>query len=131
MVTLHWWIIGLLVVGLLFALQQWRFWKLSSRQKKAESENNNLLNRIKKIENQYDFLSKGSMGFGQRLVNSEKRLNQVLEKQMEFSDNHSDALLKKQAEKLLKGRTVKVSDDDVFTRSEEKLMALVGEKNKN
>ena len=129
MATWQLWIIGFGIVGVLCGFQLWQFRRLSAHCKKLEKTHEYLNDKIRKMENQYEFLSKGSIGVGQRLMNTEKRLNQILEKQDDFSAGHASRLLQKQTEKLLKGRVVQETTEGMFTRSEEKLMALVGKNN--
>lgn len=83
--------------------------------------------RIKSLESKLEFLSTGTKGMGQRLMTAEKKLNQALEKQDEILSNNSEKLFQRQAERVLK-QAPKNEEDTALSRSEAKLMALVGGK---
>lgn len=101
----------------------------STRRQQAllQEEKQQLETRIKNLESKLEFLSTGSKGIGQRLMSAEKKLHQALEKQDEILSNNSDKLFQRQAERVLK-QPVKEEDDSAVSRSEAKLMALVGGK---
>jgi hypothetical protein len=116
-------IAGLLAAGILFLLLQLQAMKrnqcLLSEEKKV------LEARIKSLESKIDFLNTGSMGIGQRLMSTEKRLNKALERQDEMVQNNSDQLFRRQADRVLQGRNPSEIDEGAPSRSEAKLMALV------
>lgn len=86
--------------------------------------------RIRNLESKIEFISSGSMGLGQRLMSAEKKLNQALEKQDELISNNSDQLFRRQADRILKDHLPE-DDESSPSRSEAKLMALVGGKPKD
>jgi len=86
--------------------------------------------RIRNLESKIEFISSGSMGLGQRLMSAEKKLNQALEKQDELISNNSDHLFRRQADRILKDHLPE-EDESSPSRSEAKLMALVGGKPKD
>lgn len=92
-----------------------------------QEEKQQLETRIKNLESKLEFLSTGSKGIGQRLMSAEKKLNQALEKQDEILSNNTDKLFQRQAERVLK-QPIKEEDESSLSRSEAKLMALVGGK---
>lgn len=110
---------------LLFLLLQTR--QLRQQQTLLEEQKRVLETRIKSLETKLEFVTTGSKGIGQRLMTAEKKLNQALEKQDELLSNNKDALFQRQAERLLK-QPLPADDDAALSRSEAKLMALVGGK---
>lgn len=128
MIDLFWLGVAIAVVlcgtllAMIIQLQQTR------RQQVMLQEEKQLLEaRIKNLESKIDFINTGSKGMGQRLMSAEKKLNQALEKQDELLSNNSDQLFQRQAERVLKQPVVQ-DDDAAPSRSEAKLMALVGGK---
>ncbi|MCG8538055.1 MAG: hypothetical protein MI808_23455 [Pseudomonadales bacterium] len=127
------WIGALIAVvlagAMLFLLLQVQ--KMKHNQKQLADEKRALESRIKSLESKIDFLSTGSMGIGQRLMNTEKKLHQAMEKQNEMSQGNIGNLFQRQADRVLKGK--KIPDDDVASpsRSEAKLMALVSNNDPN
>ena len=127
------WIGALIAVvlagAMLFLLLQVQ--KMKHNQKQLADEKRALESRIKSLESKIDFLSTGSMGIGQRLMNTEKKLHQAMEKQNEMSQGNIGNLVQRQADRVLKGK--KIPDDDVASpsRSEAKLMALVSNNDPN
>lgn len=118
-------IAAVLCCTLLFLLLQTR--QLRQQQTLLEEQKRLLESRIKTLETKLDFVTTGSKGMGQRLMTAEKKLNQALEKQDELLSNNKDALFQRQAERLLK-QPLPADDDAALSRSEAKLMALVGGK---
>jgi len=118
-------IAAVLCCTLLFLLLQTR--QLRQQQTLLEEQKRLLETRIKSLETKLDFVTTGSKGMGQRLMTAEKKLNQALEKQDELLSNNKDALFQRQAERLLK-QPLPADDDAALSRSEAKLMALVGGK---
>lgn len=92
-----------------------------------QEEKKQLELRLKNLESKIEFLSTGSKGMGQRLMSAEKKINQAIEKQDEILSNNSDKLFQRQAERVLK-QAPKEEEDSALSRSEAKLMALVGGK---
>ena len=86
--------------------------------------------KVKQLEDQLAMVSKGSQGVGRRLMSTEKKLNQTMERQSEMENNDTDKFSFNQAAKLLeKG----IELDDVvgkvgITRSEAKLVDLFQQK---
>lgn len=99
--------------------------KMKRSQKDLADEKMALENRIKSLESKIEFLNTGSMGIGQRLMNTEKKLHQAMEKQNEISQNNMSHLFQRQADRVLKGKKVPDNEDNCPSRSEAKLMALV------
>ncbi len=128
MIDLFWLGVAIAVVlcvtllAVVLQLQQTR-----RQQAVLQEEKQQLETRIRNLESKLEFLSTGSKGMGQRLMSAEKKLNQALEKQDELLSNNSDKLFQRQAERVLK-QPVKAEDDGSPSRSEAKLMALVGGK---
>ena len=128
MIDLFWLGVAIAVVlcitllAVVLQLQQTR-----RQQTVLQDEKQQLETRIKNLESKLEFLSTGSKGMGQRLMSAEKKLNQALEKQDELLSNNSDKLFQRQAERVLK-QPVKAEEDGSPSRSEAKLMALVGGK---
>lgn len=128
MIDLFWLGVTIAVVlcsTLLFLLLQTR--QLRQQQVLLEEQKRVLEGRIKSLETKLEFVTTGSKGIGQRLMTAEKKLNQALEKQEELLSNNKDALFQRQAERLLK-QPLPAADDVALSRSEAKLMALVGGK---
>lgn len=118
-------IAGVLCVTLLAMIVQLQ--QTRRQQAALQEEKQALEARIKNLESKLEFLSTGSKGMGQRLMTAEKKLNQALEKQDEILSNNSEKLFQRQAERVLK-QAPKAEDDNALSRSEAKLMALVGGK---
>lgn len=95
-----------------------------------QNERQLLESRIQQLEKKIEFLNTGAKGIGQRLMTAEKKLNQSLEKQDELLANNSGQLFQRQAERVLK-QVAPADDEDSLSRSEAKLMALVGNKPKD
>lgn len=83
--------------------------------------------RIANLEAKTELLQTGAKGMGQRLMLAEKKLHQTQERQEDIASNNSEQLFRRQADRLLKGRTPP-EDEESPSRSEAKLMALVGGK---
>jgi hypothetical protein len=83
--------------------------------------------RIKNLESRIELLDTGAKGMGHRLMLAEKKLNLTIERQDDLSSTNNDQLLRRQADRLLKGRNLP-EEADAVSRSEAKLMALVGGK---
>lgn len=83
--------------------------------------------RIKNLESRIELLDTGAKGIGHRLMLAEKKLNLTIERQDDLSSTNNDQLLRRQADRLLKGRNLP-EEADAVSRSEAKLMALVGGK---
>lgn len=128
MIDLFWMgvaIAGVLSVALLILMVQLQ---QTRRQQAMLQEEKKLLEaRIKNLESKIDFISTGSKGLGQRLMTAEKKLSQALVKQDEMLSNNSESLFQRQAERVLK-QPLPVADESAPSRSEAKLMALVGGK---
>ncbi|HVL01120.1 MAG TPA: hypothetical protein VM553_14985 [Dongiaceae bacterium] len=92
-----------------------------------EEEKKVLEARIRNLENRIELLDTSSKGIGQRLMVAEKKLNLTMERQDDLASNNSDQLLRRQADRLLKGRSLP-EETEAVSRSEAKLMALVGGK---
>lgn len=118
-------IAGVLCVTLLAMIVQLQ--QTRRQQAALQEEKQALEARIKNLESKIEFLSIGSKGIGQRLMTAEKKLNQALEKQDEILSNNSEKLFQRQAERVLK-QAPKAEEDSALSRSEAKLMALVGGK---
>lgn len=118
-------IAGVLCVTLLAMIVQLQ--QTRRQQAGLQEEKQALEARIKNLESKLEFLSTGSKGMGQRLMAAEKKLNQALEKQDEILSNNSEKLFQRQAERVLK-QAPKAEEDSALSRSEAKLMALVGGK---
>lgn len=118
-------IAGVLCVTLLAMIVQLQ--QTRRQQVALQEEKQALEARIKNLESKLEFLSTGSKGIGQRLMTAEKKLNQALEKQDEILSNNSEKLFQRQAERVLK-QAPKAEEDSALSRSEAKLMALVGGK---
>ncbi len=116
-------IAGLLTVGIVFLLLQVQ--KMKHGQLMLQREKQALESRLKSLESKIEFLNTGSVGIGQRLMTAEKRLNKALERQDDLVHSNNDQLFRRQADRVLKGREVETVEDDVPSRSEAKLMALV------
>ena len=120
--------IGALIAGVLstaMLILMFQLQKMRSQQRHLSEQKQALEARVKSLESKIDFLSTGSLGIGQRLMNAEKRLNQAMEKQNEMSQGNMDQLFQKQADRVLKGKQVPDDIDASLSRSEAKLMALV------
>ena len=120
-------LLAMLLVALIIVLLQ--LGKVKRDQAALLQEHRSLEDHFKKLKNKIEFLNAGSLGLGQRLMSTEKRLSQSLEKQDELVHSNTDHLYRRQADRLLKGSALNTQDDSAVTRSEAKLMALVGKKN--
>ncbi len=100
--------------------------KLRAQQQQLHSDKKELESRLKSLESKVNFLNTGSLGIGQRLMSAEKRLNQAVEKQNEMFQGDREQLFQKQANRVLKGKQVPDDASTTLSRSEVKLMALVG-----
>lgn len=116
-------IAGFLTSGLVILLLQVQ--KMKNRQLLLQEEKKILENRLKSLESKMEFLNTGSLGIGQRLMNAEKRLNQALERQDDLAQSNTEQLLRRQADRVLKGCELEPSVDESPSRTEAKLMALV------
>ena len=113
-----------LTAGMVLLLMQVQ--KMKHNQLMLQGEKKMLEARIKSLESKIEFLNTGSLGIGQRLMNTEKRLNQALERQDDLAQSNSEHLFRRQADRVLKGRELESADeDDGPSRTEAKLMALV------
>ncbi len=112
---------GALLV-LIMLLQQTRRAQQSQQQEKKLLEA-----RIASLEAKIEVLQTGAKGMGQRLMLAEKKLHQTQERQDDIASNNSEQLFRRQADRLLKGRSLP-EEDEAVSRSEAKLMALVGGK---
>ena len=113
-------IAGVLCGTLLFLLVLLQ--RTRQSQQVLQEEKKLLEARIKNLESKIDLL-----GMGHRLMLAEKKLNITMERQDDLSSSNNDQLLRRQADRLLKGRNVP-EETDAVSRSEAKLMALVGGK---
>ncbi len=120
-------LLATLLVGFILVLVQ--LGKLKREQSDLLQQHQSLEDSFKKLKNKIEFLNAGSLGLGQRLMSTEKRLSQTLEKQDELVHSNTEQLYRRQADRLLKSSALKAQDDGAVTRSEAKLMALVGKKN--
>ncbi len=120
-------LLAILLVGFIVILVQLA--KLKRAQAQLLQQNHSLEDNIKKLKSKIEFLNAGSLGLGQRLMSTEKRLSQSLEKQDELVHSNTEHLYRRQADRLLKSSALKTQDESAVTRSEAKLMALVGKKN--
>lgn len=117
-------LIAIILAGaMLFLLLQLQ--TMRTNQHLLREEKKILEGRIKNLESKIEFLNTGSLGIGQRLMNTEKKLNQALEKQEVSQQTSSDMLFRRQADRVLQGRSVPETDSTSPTQSEAKLMALV------
>ena len=114
---------GLLSCGMVFLLLQIQ--RMKHTQFNLQQEKQALESRLKSLESKIEFLNTGSVGIGQRLMNTEKRLHQALERQEDLAHNSSEQLYRRQADRVLKGRELDVAEEESPSRSEAKLMALV------
>ncbi len=103
-------------------------WYSLRKQRQLITELKRQQDQITKLTSQLDFVKSGSIGFGQRLMKLEKRINNVVEKQDELGPVAQEALFKRQAERVLKGQIIQEDNEDGPTRSEARLMALVSTK---
>ena len=103
-------------------------WYGLRKQRQLITELKRQQDQITKLTSQLDFVKSGSIGFGQRLMKLEKRINNVVEKQDELGPVAQEALFKRQAERVLKGQMIQEDNEDGPTRSEARLMALVSTK---
>lgn len=117
-------VLGVLVVAMLLQLQRLRQQQAQQLAQQQE-ERQRLESRIKHLESKLEFVSTSTKGMGQRLMTAEKKINLSLEKQDELLSNNSEKLLQRQAERLLK-KVPKSEEEPTLSRSEAKLMALVG-----
>ncbi|RLU00498.1 hypothetical protein [Ketobacter sp.] len=113
----------LLTTGMVFLLLQVQ--KMKHSQGQLLQEKQALENRLKSLESKIEFLNTGSVGIGQRLMNAEKRLNQALDRQEDITNQSSEHLFRRQADRVLKGRDMEPVEEESPSRSEAKLMALV------
>jgi len=104
--------------------------KTRHQQEMLQEEKKHLESRIRALENKIELIGSGSMGLGQRLMSAEKKLNQALEKQDEIIGNNSDQLFRRQADRIVKNQQPE-DEEGSPSRSEAKLMALVGGKPKD
>lgn len=111
------------ILVLTLKLQQTR-----RQQNLLEGEKQLLEARLKSLESKIELLTTGSKGIGQRLMLAEKKLHQTIERQEEIVGNNPEQLFRRQADRVLKGRPLEEEDEDSPSRSEAKLMALVGRK---
>lgn len=104
--------------------------RLGLHQKSLAEQKQQLEVRIQSLERKIEFLNTGSLGIGQRLMNTEKRLHQALERQEDLSQNQSENLYRRQADRMLKSLQLSDTDEDEDSpsRSEAKLMALVSKR---
>ncbi len=82
--------------------------------------------KVKQLEDQLVMVSKGSQGVGRRLMNTEKKLNQTMERQSEMENNDTEQFSFNQAAKLLE-KGIELNDvvgKVGITRSEAKLVDL-------
>lgn len=86
--------------------------------------------KIQQLEKNISMISKGSLGVGRRLMHTEKKLNQTMERQHEMENRDTDQLSFNQAAKLLeKGIEVdEVVGKVGITRSEAELVKLFQKK---
>ena len=107
-------------------------YRLSMR--RYESKTEELINqlaktqavKVKQLEDQLVMVSKGSQGVGRRLMNTEKKLNQTMERQSEMENNDTEQFSFNQAAKLLE-KGIELNDvvgKVGITRSEAKLVDL-------
>ncbi|MAR90564.1 MAG: hypothetical protein SV765_04625 [Pseudomonadota bacterium] len=99
---------------------------LQRRQRGLLAERQSLENRLRTLENKVEFLNTGTLGMGQRLMQAEKRLNQAWERQDSLTQNNAEQLFRRQADRVLQGRPLPATEEETPSRSEAKLMALVG-----
>lgn len=122
-------IIGIAVGGLMVAAAlylTYQMYKILIQQQKLVAEKLKLELRVKELEGKVVALDSNYMDFCQGLVNLEEKLDQSIERQKELSQLDSDSLFKAQAEKILGGQQISDLTESAPSRSEAKLMALVG-----
>lgn len=122
-------IAAFLTAGMVMLLLQVQ--KMKHGQLLLQEEKRVLESRVKSLESKIEFLNTGSLGIGQRLMTTEKRLNQALERQDELAQTNTEQLFRRQADRVLKGVELEATDDDAPSRTEAKLMALVSKQNQS
>lgn len=115
-------VLAVLLLAVILQLQNVRRQLAQQQKEKQQFES-----RIKNLESKLEFVSTSTKGMGQRLMTAEKKINLSLEKQDEILSNNSDKLFQRQAERVLKNAP-KAEEESALSRSEAKLMALVGGK---
>ncbi|MCG8670944.1 MAG: DUF2802 domain-containing protein [Pseudomonadales bacterium] len=95
-----------------------------------EKRNQSLESKIDSLTQQLVMLNKGTLGMGKRLMKTEKRLNQTMERQDSLENKESEQLSFKQAAKLFeRGLEMdNVIEKVGITRSEAKLLDMFQQK---
>ena len=89
--------------------------------------------RLDGLEQKAEFLRNSALGVGDRLIGVEKKIQQELQEQVAYNSQlmaqpSEEQLYRQQADRLLKGRQLPSTPAGGVSRSEAKLMALVGNK---
>lgn len=101
--------------------------KTRHAQAALQEEKQRLEARVKNLETRIELLDTGTKGMGHRLMQTEKKLHQAMERQDDMASQNPEQLFRRQADRLLKGR-LPAEEEESPSRSEAKLMALVGGK---
>lgn len=120
-----------LVACLLLAVSLVMIAKRNKQHNEALREKNRQLEKLlSNLEQQLDLLNKGTIGMGRRLMTTEKRLNQTMERQDSLENKESEQLSFKQAAKLFeRGLEMdNVIEKVGITRSEAKLVDMFQQK---
>lgn len=118
-------ILGSICIALCFSVRM-LYRKLMALQAESAITRTTLEKQINDLSQQVAVLSKGSMGVGKRLMVTEKRLNQTMERQEEIENKDMEKMSFSQAAKLLE-KGVEINDivERVgISRSEAKLVEL-------
>lgn len=128
---IEWLAFGSIVLSLGLAISLVINQKKAAQALKEQSEKNQLLeSKIDALTQQLTMLNKGTLGMGKRLMNTEKRLNQTMERQDSMENKESDQISFKQAARLFeRGLEMdNVIEQAGITRSEAKLMDMFQQK---
>ena len=104
----------------------YQVYKILIQQQKLIAEKLKLELKVHELEGKIESLDSNHMEFCQGLVNLEEKLDSSIERQKELSQLDSESLFRAQADKILKGQQISDLTDPAPSRSEVKLMALVG-----
>lgn len=124
-------IIALAMLGVAFVVSLIRVNKKLMERLSLQAKQNQLLeSKVDVLTQQLSLLNKGTLGMGKRLMSTEKRLNQTMERQDSMENRSSEQISFKQAAKLFeRGLEVdNVVEKAGITRSEAKLMDMFQQK---
>ncbi len=127
-------VIGLMMLSMLVYIQgQIRERKLQKLLEHQQRETLAMQERLDGLEQRSEFLRNSALGVGDRLIGVEKKVQHELQEQVAHNSQFvaqpsEEQLYRQQADRLLKGRQLPSTPAGGVSRSEAKLMALVGNK---